>query len=173
MFEEVIPYCRACEALHEESTCYTAHQILEHGLPESNDSEQFASEPEYVNIVGHLHSVIAETWGQAREYSQQLDNLTKNFGTKPSNEQIKEMPKFKGITYQRRDSLSTSKSKQYLPKVTDPPDTEDVGLDLGTWWSKAKVSVLASELVKIPEQREKLLKVLSSPPPKRLSLKNL
>ena len=110
-----------------------ARQILEHGLPESNYSEQFSSEPEYVNIVGQLHPVTAETWGQAREYSQQLDNLTKTFGTKPSNEQIKEMPKFKGITYQRRDSPSTSKSKQYLPKETAPPDTDDVGLDLGTW----------------------------------------
>ena len=107
MVEEVIPYRKACEALHEESTCYMARQILEHGLPESNDIEQFASKPEYVNTVGQLHPVTAETWGQAKEYSQRLDNLTKNFGTKTSNEQIKEMPKFKGITYLRRDSLST------------------------------------------------------------------
>ena len=64
------------------------------------------------------------------------------------------MLKYKGISYQRRDSPSTSKSRQYLPKVTAPPDTNDVGLDLGTWWSKAKVSVLASELVKIPEQKK-------------------
>ena len=39
MIEEVIPYCTACESLHEESTCYMACQILEHGLLESNDSE--------------------------------------------------------------------------------------------------------------------------------------
>ena len=86
-------------------------------------------------------------------------------------EQIKEMPKFKFITYHRRDSPGTSKSKQYLPKVTAPPVGDDIGLDLGTWWSKAKVSVLASELVKIPEQREKLLKVLNSPPPKKVKFK--
>ena len=42
---------------------------------------------------------------------------------------------------------------------------------MGTWWSKAKVSVLASELVKIPEQREKLLKALNSPPPKKVTFK--
>ena len=64
------------------------------------------------------------------------------------------MPNFKGITYQRRDSPGTSKSKHYLPKVTAPPVGDDIGIDLGTWWSKAKVSVLASELVKI-QNKEK------------------
>ena len=86
MVEEFIPYCRSCESLHEESSYYMTRQILEHGLPESNDSEQYSSEPEYVNTVGQLHPVTTETWGQAKEYSQQLDKLTKNFGTKPSNE---------------------------------------------------------------------------------------
>ena len=76
-----------------------AHQILQHGLPESSDSEEYSREPEYVNTVGHLHPVTTETWSQAREYNQQLDNLTKNFGAKPTIEHIKEMPKFKGLTY--------------------------------------------------------------------------
>ena len=171
MVKEVLPYCRPCDALHEESTCYMVRQILEHGLPKTSDSEEYSREPEYVNTIGQLHPVTTETWSQAREYSQQLDNLTKNFGAKPTNEQMKEMPKFKGITFQRRDSLRTSKSKQYLPKVIAPPDTDDVGLDLGTRWSKAKVSILANELVKIPEQREKLLKALNSPPPKKVKFK--
>ena len=48
MVEEVIPFCWACEAFHEESTCYMARQILEHGLPESSDSEEYSEEPEYV-----------------------------------------------------------------------------------------------------------------------------
>ena len=39
MVEEFIPSCRACEALHEQSACYMARQILEHGLPEMIDSE--------------------------------------------------------------------------------------------------------------------------------------
>ena len=33
MVEEVIPYCRPCKALHEESTCYMVYQILKHGFP--------------------------------------------------------------------------------------------------------------------------------------------
>ena len=61
MAEEVIPYCKPCEALHEESTCYMARQILEHGLPESSDNEEYSREPEYVNRVGQLHSVTTET----------------------------------------------------------------------------------------------------------------
>ena len=52
MVEEVIPYCKPCEALHEESTYYMAYQILEHGLPESSESEQYSWEPEYANTVG-------------------------------------------------------------------------------------------------------------------------
>ena len=42
---------------------------------------------------------------------------------------------------------------------------------MGTWFSKAKVSVLASEIVKSPEQRERLLKVLNAPPPKKVIFK--
>ena len=81
------------------------------------------------------------------------------------------MPKFKGLAYQRRDNPGTSKSTQYPHKVTTPLDSDDVGLDLGTWFSKSKVLVLASEIVKIPEQREKLFKVLNSPSPKRVKFK--
>ena len=40
-----------------------------------------------------------------------------------------------------------------------------------TWFSKAKVPILASEIVKIPEQREKLLKALNTPSPKRVNFK--
>ena len=57
MVEEVIPYCRPGEVLHEESTSYMAGQILEHGLLESSDSEEYSREPEYVNTVGQLHHV--------------------------------------------------------------------------------------------------------------------
>ena len=143
MVKEVIPYCRPCEALHEESTCYMAHQILRHGLLESNDSEEYSRDLEYANAVGQLHPTTKETWSQVREYSQQLDNLTKKFGAKPTTEHIKEMPKFKGLTYQRKDSPGTSKSNKYPPKVTTP-NSDNVGLDLSTWFSKTKVLVFAS-----------------------------
>ena len=38
-----------------------------------SDSEQYSSEPEYVNTVGQLHPVTIEAWGQAKEYSQEHD----------------------------------------------------------------------------------------------------
>ena len=37
MVEEVLPYCRPCEALHEEATCYVACKILEKGLLETTN----------------------------------------------------------------------------------------------------------------------------------------
>ena len=33
MVEEVIPWCRPHEQFHQESTCYVANQVMEHGLP--------------------------------------------------------------------------------------------------------------------------------------------
>ena len=36
MVEEVIPWCRHYEQFHQESTCYVANQVMEHGIPEFN-----------------------------------------------------------------------------------------------------------------------------------------
>ena len=116
-----------------------ACKILEKGLPKTSNSGECLREPEYINAVGQVHSIDEESWKQAKEYSQQLDNLTKNFGTKPTTKEIKEMPKFKGLTYQRRENLGTAKNNQY--KVITPPDSKEIGLDLGAWLQNAKVSM--------------------------------
>ena len=50
------------------------------------ETKQYSREPENINTVGQLHPVTTETQGQVEDYSQQLDNLTKNFGTNPTNE---------------------------------------------------------------------------------------
>ena len=47
-----------------------------------------------------------------KPYSQEVENLTKNYGAMPTLEQIREMPKFKGITHQRRENAGTTKSNQ-------------------------------------------------------------
>ena len=70
---------------------------------------------------------------------EKLENMAKNFSTKPTTKQIKEMPKFKGLTYQRRENPGTAKNNQY--KVITPPDSKDIGLDLGAWLQNAKVSM--------------------------------
>ena len=51
--------------------------------------------------------------GINQEYSQELDNLTNNYGAMPTSEQIREMPKFKAISHQRRENDGTQKSNQY------------------------------------------------------------
>ena len=85
----------------------------------------------------------------------------------PSLDQVRE--KFKGLTYQRRDNAGTSKNKQYAPKVNTFQDSND--LDMGVWFQKAKVLVSASEIIKTPEQKEKLMNVISPPPPKKVTFK--
>ena len=70
MVDDAIPYCRPCEALHEEATCYVACKILEKGLPETSDSGECSREPEYINEVSQVHSIDEESWKQSNEYSQ-------------------------------------------------------------------------------------------------------
>ena len=59
------------------------------------------------------------------------------------------MPKFKGITHQRRENVGNPKSHQY--QVNTPHDPNDI-LDMGVWFQKVKVSIHATEVIKIPVQ---------------------
>ena len=60
MVEEVMSYCKPCDALHGESSCYRAQQILEQGMLEMSQSNNFSSEPKFVNNVGHVHLVTKD-----------------------------------------------------------------------------------------------------------------
>jgi hypothetical protein len=40
----------------------------------------------------------------------------------------------------------------------------DLNIDLGGWLNNAKILVPVSEIMKIPSQREKLLKAMNEPP---------
>ena len=53
MVEEVIPWCRPCEQFHQESTCYVANQVMEHGLPKVSNQETNSSEPDHIYMVGY------------------------------------------------------------------------------------------------------------------------
>ena len=83
----------------------------------------------------------------------------------PSLDQVRE--KIKGLTYQRRDNVGTSKNQQYAPKVNTSQDLND--LNMGAWYQKAKVLVSISEIIKNPEQKEKLMNVINPPPPKKVT----
>jgi hypothetical protein len=96
---------------------------------------------------------------QNKESSKKVDNMTRLYGEKPTPEQILEMAKYKGVTYQRKGNDNASKSSQIIPKASTPPDT-DLSVDLGSWISNAKVLVPVSEFIKIPSQKIKLLKAI-------------
>jgi hypothetical protein len=93
---------------------------------------------------------------------EEYDNATRLYGKKPTTEQILEMARHKGVTYQRRGNDNTNKSYQKVPKPLTPPTT-NLSVDLGSWISNAKVLVPVSELIKIPSQKEKLLKAIEGP----------
>ena len=83
----------------------------------------------------------------------------------PSSETIKEMKeaRFKGAVYQRKEKPSPS--KQYKPKVTAPPLPHPLvipesNVDMGEWISSAKIHVYVTDVLKIPGQKEKLLKAI-------------
>jgi hypothetical protein len=69
------------------------------------------------------------------------------------------MDSHKGVTYQRRGNDSANKSYQNIPKAITPPISY-LSVDLSNWISNAKVLVSVSELIKVPSQKEKLLKSL-------------
>ena len=72
-----------------------------------------------------------------------------DYSAMPTSEQIQEMAIFKGITHQRRENVGTPKSNQY--QVITPHDPNYI-LDMGVWFQKVKVSIHATELIKIPMQ---------------------
>jgi hypothetical protein len=72
------------------------------------------------------------------------------------------MARHKGIVYQWKGKEGPNKSQTNFPEVINPPITNLI-VDLGNWISNAKVLVLVSNLLKIPSQKEKLLKVINVP----------
>jgi hypothetical protein len=53
---------------------------------------------------------------------------------------------------------------RYLPPKSNVPINADLNIDLGGWLNNAKMLVPVSEIMKIPSQREKLLKAIEEPP---------
>ena len=126
----------------------------------------------HINNFGEAHPLSMDYWLQMQEISEQTnqvveeyDNVTKLYGHKPTNEQILEMARHKGIVYQRKGKEETNKSQPNFPKVTTPTQTPiaNLNVDLGSWISNAKVLVSVSDLLKIPSQKENLLQAINPP----------
>ena len=98
------------------------------------------------------------------------------FGPKPTPQQVAEMAKFKGITYQRNGNKSQDKNHANIPKIapTLPKSnvyaSSELNIDLGGWLSNAKMLVPVSEIMKIPSQREKLLRAIDCPSQKSVDI---
>ena len=58
MVEELIPWCRPCEQFHQESTCYVANQVMEHGLPKVSNQETNSSELDHIYMVGQAYPLL-------------------------------------------------------------------------------------------------------------------
>jgi hypothetical protein len=167
---QAIPYCRPCGQFHEESTC----QIFLHVCDEMGP---YRAENEQVNMFGHEYNIGMYEWMDLMEHSEgvnsmnnvMVDKATKNFGPKPTPHQVAEMARYRGITYQRNGNRSQDRNQENIPKVAPTPPksnvhaSSDLNIDLGGWLSNAKMLVPVSEIMKIPSQREKLLRAIENP----------
>lgn len=100
---------------------------------------------------------------KVKESSLKVDHVTKLYGEKPSPSEILEMVnnRYKSVTYQRKGN-EISKVNHEIPKVVSSPK-DDISIDLGSWIQNAKVLVQVVELIKIPSQKDKLIKAIEGP----------
>ena len=114
-----IPYCRPCGEIHDELNCQVFFQICKE---EPSDLEN-----EQINMCCQEYPVSREEWIEMMEQSSrvnyvndQVDKVTKVYGQKLTQEQILEMARHNGITYQRRGKQNQEKTQSSIPKVSSP-----------------------------------------------------
>jgi ribonuclease HI len=162
-----IPYCRPCGEFHEESTCLVYLEECENDYGNQGD--------EQVNMCGGSYHDGRYDWMGVHDYGSSgnfmngnTDKAIEKYGPKPTPQQVVEMAKYRGITYQRNGNKGQDKDRTSVPKVTPPKlnviVNADLNFDLGGWINNAKVLVPVLELIKIPSQKEKLLKAIDAAP---------
>jgi hypothetical protein len=163
---QAIPYCRPCGEFHEEATCpvFLKDCYSDYGNEQINmcGRNYYGGMYDWMNDCDH--------GSNGNFMSGNVDRATKKYGPKPTPQQIAEMAKYKGITYQRNGNKGNDKGQASIPKVppsfskSSEPINVDLNIDLGGWLNNAKILVPVSEIMKIPSQREKLLKAINEPP---------
>jgi hypothetical protein len=162
-----IPYCRPCGEFHEESTCLVYLEECENEYG-NQGNEQVNMCDERFN--GGIYDDSNDYGSSGNFMNGNIDKATENYGPKPTPQQVTEMDKYRGVTYQRGGNKSQDKSQTSAPKVSSTPlksnmpSNVDLNFDLGGWLSNAKVLVPVSDIMKIPSQKEKLLKSIEQPP---------
>lgn len=122
-----------------------------------------------INVIGREYHLSNENWEGVKEYSHDVrpfassysinnfdhdnDVLVKLFGERPSPDQILEIVRNKGLTYQRRDK---EQSDNHATLRNFSPSSE-MNIDLGGWLNNSKIWVPVTEVLKIPSQRAKSL----------------
>jgi len=145
--DEIPPYCRACEDFHEETSCQVFCQINEQGLPETSNYVRHYRNQDSINVIGTIYPVSQDSWKQAKDHSQKTDNITKMYGENPSHEQILELARHKGMTYQKKGNVGQSRQGQYILRSVSYPKPHpnvDLNVDLGGWTANAKILVPVS-----------------------------
>jgi hypothetical protein len=150
-----IPYCRLCGEFHEESTCLFYLEECENKYGNQGN--------EQVNMCNERYYGAMYDWMDVNDYGSSgnfmngnIDKATENYGHKPNPQQVVEMAKYRGTTYQRDGNKSQYKGQTSVPKVspTHPksnvPINAYLNIDLGGWLSNAKMLVPVLELMKIP-----------------------
>ena len=74
MVEEVIQWCRPCEQFHQESNCYVANQVMEHGIPDISGQETTSSEPDHVYMVGQAYPL-----SPAKQYKPKDETIAESY----------------------------------------------------------------------------------------------
>ena len=117
---QAIPYCRPCGDFHEENTCQVFLQIINDKMNERTENEQ-------VNMCGQKYDVGMYEWMDLAQNSQRVESINEvaeaAFGPKPSEQQVSDFSKYRGITYQRngKKNQSQERTPTNVPKVPPPP----------------------------------------------------
>ena len=113
-------------------------------------------------------------WMDLVESSQSVELVNEvaeaAFGPKPSEQQVSDFSRYRGMTYQRngKKTQDSERALANVPKVPPlPPNSiapnTELNIDLGGWLSNAKMLVPVAEIMKIPSQKGKLLKAIEEP----------
>jgi hypothetical protein len=112
-----IPYCRPCGEFHEESTCLVFLEECENDYGNQGN--------EQVNMCGERYYGGMYDWMDFNDYGSSgnfmngnIDKATEKYGPKPTPQQVAEMAKYRGITYQRNGNKSQDKGQTSVPKVS-------------------------------------------------------
>ena len=88
----------------------------------------YRPENEQVNMFGHEYNVGMYEWMDLMEHSEGVscmnnvvvDKATKTFSPKPTPQQVSEMARYRGITYQRNGNNNQDRPQGFFSRIPPP-----------------------------------------------------